>query len=175
MPLSDAGRAALGYWASIQRAVANRETTAQVWDRIKADQAAGVSGGRPVTLQGVNEIRSAAARVRNSSEAFGAARADSEASGLDRVISSDMMSTAPWSREEQALSTLADYTVRFEARMTSPLGKEFTQMLTAVFPAGALPATVGDLIDELGSFAPASGSLADGTFEGVGDVSILAV
>jgi len=173
--LSDAGRAALAYWGTIQAGVTQRASTADLWAAIRG-AAASEPGGAPLpTIQGVNEVRAAAARIRNASESFGAARDFSERYGVAQGITADMMSTAPWSREQQSLQTLADYQVRFEAQMTSPLGVQFTQTLTALFPNGTLPATTGELIDALSSFAPASGSLGDGEFNGVGDVSILAV
>src|SRR5215468_6295636 len=147
MALSDAGRAALAYWGTIQAGVSQRMSTADLWAAIRAAQALEPGGGGKVTIQGVNEIRSAAAQIRNASESFGNARDFADRYGIDQAITSEMMSTAPWSREQQSLQTLADYQVRFEARMTSPLGTEFTQTLTALFPNGSLPATTGELVD----------------------------
>jgi hypothetical protein len=165
----------MAYWGTVQAAVAQRATTAELWSAIRDAQANEPGGFGPVTVQGINEVRSAAAQLRNSGEAFGAAREDSTASGLDRSISSDMMATAPWSSEQMALTTLADYQVRFQALFTTPLGEASSVMLTAKYPNGQLPATVGELIDSLGAFAPASGSLPVGEFTGIGDVSIVAV
>jgi hypothetical protein len=175
MPLSDAGRAAMAYWGTIQSAVAQRATTADLWAAIRDAQANDPIGGGPVTLQGVNEVRSAAASVRNTAEAFGAARQVEASSGFGQSITSDMMTTVPWSREPQVLSTLADYQVRFEALFTTPLGQSASVVLTAKYGAGELPATVGDLVSALGAWAPASGSLPIGTFDGIGSVSITAV
>jgi hypothetical protein len=173
--LSDRGRDAMAYWGTIQSAVSQRATTAEVWSAIRDAQAAEPGGGGLVTLVGVNEVRAAAAAIRNTSERLGSARALEDRSGLSQSITSQMMSTAPWSRAPGVLSTLADYQVRFEARLITPLGESITQNLTAMFPAGQLPATVGDLIDALATFAPASGSLQQGEFDGVGAVSIVAV
>lgn len=175
MPLSDAGKAAMAYWGTIQSAVAQRATTAELWSAIRDAQATEPGGVGAVTVQGVNEVRSAAAQIRNGGEALAAARADSETTGMDRSITSAMMSTAPWSSTQQALTALADYQVRFQALFTNPLGEASSVMLTAKFPNGALPATVGDLVDALGAFAPASGSLPVGTFDGIGDMTIVAV
>lgn len=175
MALSDAGRSAMAYWGTIQAAVTQRASTAEIWDAVKAAQAAEPGGGGSVTLQGLNELRSVAAQLRNGSEKLAAARATEQNSGLSQGITGQMMAVAPWSQDQQVLSTLADYQVRFEAQFTTPLGAQASVVLTALFPNGALPATVGDLIDALGAWAPASGSLPVGTFDGIGDVSIVAV
>lgn len=165
----------MAYWGTIQSAVSQRASTADIWSAIKAAQAAEPGGGGPVTLQGVNELRSAAAQLRNGAENLSAARSVEEGSGLAQGITGAMMATAPWSGDQQVLSTLADYQVRFEALFTTPLGESASVTLTALFPNGALPATVGDLISALGAWAPASGSMPVGDFDGIGDVSIVAV
>lgn len=165
----------MAYWGTIQSQTAVRASTADLWAAIRADAAAH-PGGLPLpTLQGVNEIRAAAAQVRNASAAFGKARDTTETYGLTQAITGDMVSTVPWSRDAATIAVLADYQVRFNARMTSPLGRQFTQQLTMLFPNGTLPATVGELVTKLGAFAPASGSLGEGSFDGVGDVSITVV
>lgn len=165
----------MAYWGTIQAAVAQRASTADLWSAIKSAQEAEPGGGGTVTVQGVNEIRSAAAAVRNTSESFGAARQVEQSSGFAQSITSQMMTTVPWSRDPQVLSTLADYQVRFEAMFTTPLGRSASVTLTAKYGAGELPATIGDLISALGAWAPDSGSLPVGTFEGIGAVSITAV
>src|SRR6266704_3831158 len=120
-------------------------------------------------------FRSAAAQIRNSSDSLGKARALEERTGLSQSVTSRMMTTVPWSREGQVLATLADYQVRFEALFTTPLGRSASVMLTAKYGATELPATVGELVDALGNYAPASGSLPIGTFEGIGSMSITVV
>ena len=173
--LSDAGRNAMAYWGTIQGAVSDRTSTADIWSAIKDAQASQPDKFGSVTVQGVNEIRSAAAAIRNTSESLSNARSVEESSGLPQSITGKMMTTVPWSRDQQVLNTLADYQVRFEALFTTPLGASASVMLTAKYGAGELPATVGELVDALGSYAPASGSLPLGTFEGVGSMSITAV
>lgn len=165
----------MAYWGTIQAAVSQRASTADIWDAIKAAAAAEPGGGQLPTLQAVNELRGAAAGLRNSADTFGAARDLEESSGLSQGITSGMMAVAPWSSDQQVLTTLADYQVRFEAQFTTPLGDPASVILTAKYPNGQLPATVGDLIDSLGAWAPASGSLPVGTFDGIGAVSIVAV
>lgn len=165
----------MAYWGTIQSAVTQRAGTADIWAAIKGAAAAEPGGGQLPTFQGVNELRSVAAGMRNGADNFGAARATEESSGLAQGITSGMVSLAPWSSGQQVLSTLADYQVRFQALFTTPLGDAASVTLTALFPNGQLPSTVGDLVDALGSWAPSSGSMPVGTFDGIGDVSIVAV
>ena len=165
----------MAYWGTIQSAVSERATTAAIWDAIRGTREAEPGKYGPVTVQGVNEIRSAAAQIRNTSDSLGKARALEERTGLSQSITSRMMTTVPWSREGQVLATLADYQVRFEALFTTPLGRSASVMLTAKYGATELPATVGELVDALGNYAPASGSLPMGTFEGIGSTSITVV
>lgn len=173
--LSDAGRNAMAYWGIIQSAVADRASTADIWSAIKSAQAEQPDKYGSVTVQGINEVRSAGAAIRNTSESLSNARSTEESSGLPQSITSKMMTTVPWSRDPQILNTLVDYQVRFEALFTTPLGASASVMLTAKYGAGELPDTVGELVDALGSYAPASGSLPLGTFEGIGSMSITAV
>lgn len=175
MALSDDALAAMAYWGTIQSAVTQRASTADLWAAIRGAQAAEPGGGGLVTVRGVSELRGYAAAIRGAAERLNAARAGYDRTGLAQVITGDMMSTAPWSASGQVLSTLADYQVRFEALFTTPLGRSSSVMLTAKFPNGQLSATVGDLVAALGAFALSSGSLPVGTFNGIGAMSITAV
>jgi len=118
----------MAYWGTIQSAVAERASTAAIWDAIKGAQAGEPGRYGPVTVQGVNEIRSAAAQIRNTSDSLSKARALEERTGLSQSVTSRMMTTVPWSREGQVLATLADYQVRFEALFTTPLGRSASVM-----------------------------------------------
>ncbi len=82
MALSDAGRAAMAYWSKIQSLTAEHASTVAVWDSIREGQQLEPNKYGPVTLQGVNEIRSAAAQIRNTSDSLGKARALEERTGL---------------------------------------------------------------------------------------------
>lgn len=175
MALSDQGKAAMAYWGEIQAAAAARGNTAGAFDAINAARAVDPTGGFPVTMIGVSEVYSAAAKIRNAGESFAAARDLEATTGIGQQITSDMMTTTPWSRDAQVLSTLADYQVRVEAQFTTPLGQASSVFLTAKYGAAELPSTVGELVDALSSWAPASGSLPVGTFEGIGSVSISVV
>lgn len=175
MALSDQGKAALVYWGEIQAGVTQRATTADIWAAIRG-AAAEAGLDRPgVTLQGVNEVRSAAAQIRNSGAVLGKAREVSDRTGLAQGIDSSMMSVAPWSRDPQVLQTLSDYTVRFQIQTVDANGETQTTWLTNLYPGGTLPATVGELVDSLGSYGQLSGSAPQGDFAGIGDIQILAV
>lgn len=174
MPLSDAARAALLYWEQIQRAAAMRGNVAGAFDEINTARAAGLAPDVPVTMLAVGELYSAAAQTRNATEALGLARQQGESMGLSQQITSDMMSLDISARASRAVATFADYYVRFEAQFTTPLGTSYTQMLTAKYDTTNLPATVGELVDALGSFGESNYAPTGGTFDGVGDISISA-
>jgi hypothetical protein len=165
----------MAYWGTIQQQSAQHADSTAMWDAIKADAAANGLTSPGVTVQGVGEVWAAANRIRNTADTFGKARAVEDQTGFGQSITAQMMTTVPWSREPQVLSTLADYQVRFEALFTTPLGQSASVVLTAKYGAGELPATVGDLVSALGAWAPSSGSLPIGTFDGIGSVSITAV
>jgi hypothetical protein len=175
MALSDAGRAAMAYSGPIAAAVRLRASTSQIWDAIRnaADQ---VPGGAPLpSVQGVNEIRGLFAQARNATEALSAARDLEERTGLPQGVTGAMTSTGFRSRSADVLQTAADYLVRFERQYVTPLGQAGSQWVTARFPAGQLPATVGELIDSLSTFAPGTGTPTLGNFSGIGSINITAV
>ena len=175
MPLSDQGKSALVYWGEIQAAVSQKATTADVWAAIRGAAAEAGLTSPGVTLQGVNEVRSAAAQIRNSGTALGQSRDVAERTGLAQTIDSSMMAVAPWSRDPQVLQTLSDYTVRFQMQTVDANGQTQTTWLTNLYPGGTLPATVGELVDSLGSYGQLSGSAPQGEFAGIGDIQVLAV
>lgn len=175
MALSDAGRAALTYAGPIARAVSERASTSEIWEAINA-AASNVPGGAPLpTLGAVNELRSLFAQARNASEALDRARATEERTGMSQSITGAMTSLGVNSRPGQVLQTAADYLVRFERQTVTPLGQQVTKWVTARFPAGSLPPTVGDLVDALSSFQPGTGTPQLGNFSGIGAISITAV
>lgn len=175
MALSDAGKAVLQYWGAISSAVESRADTAAVVQSIRDRE--GIPEG-PIpgfTLQGLNEIRSAAVSVRTAEQSFGAALADSQRTGQAVAIDSSMMAVAPWARGEQVLTAMATYQVQFQVQTLNALGEAESTWLTAMYPGGILPATTGELIDALGTYGQLSGSLPQGDFAGIGDVRIMAV
>lgn len=154
------------YWGDIQDAVSRRATTAEIWDAIKAVAAAQPGGAPLPSLQGVNEVRSAAAAIRNAGENLSKALAVEQRTGLPQGIEPSMMTVAPWSRDAQSIATLAQYQVRFQATFTAIDGSQFQQWLTAKFTPDTMPSTVGELADALAvspaiDTPPAGSSLSD--------------
>lgn len=175
MALSDAARSVLQYWGAISHAVAERASTADVVAAIRAD--AGIPTG-PIpgfSLQGLNEIRSQAATIRNASESLSSSLALAARTGLDQTIDSRMISTAPWSRDPAVVSSLANFQVRFEYQTTDPAGNVTSTWMTAMFPPDRMPATTDALLSELGTYGNLSGSAPQGDFSGLGTIEILAV
>lgn len=154
------------YWGPIQAAVADRATTSQIWDAIRATAAAEPGGAPLPSLRGVNEVRAAAAAIRNAGENLSKALAVEQRTGLPQGIEPSMMTTAPWSRDAQSIATLAQYQVRFQATFTAIDGSQFQQWLTAKFTPDTMPSTAGELADALAvspaiDSPPAGSSLSD--------------
>lgn len=175
MALSDAGRAALTYAGPIARSVSLRASTAEIWSAINSAAQQFKTAAPLPSLQGVNELRSLFAASRNASESLASARAIEERSGLAQNITGSMVSVGINSRSPSVLQTAADYLVRFERQYVTPLGQAGSTWVTAKYPAGYLPPTVGELIDSLSTFTPGTGTPTLGTMSGIGDISITAV
>lgn len=165
----------MAYWNEIQRSTSARATTAQVWDAIKTAQAAEPGGGGAVTLRGVNEVRAAAAALRNSGDQFAKARALEERTGLPQAITGAMMSTAPWSRPPAALAAMPEYHVRFLGSFLAPDGQQLQQYLTVKYGANTLPGTTGDLVDALTVGVPNKSIPAGYSLVNVDDLTITVV
>jgi len=140
MANSGINQAPLGYWGVIEASAAQRETTAQLWQRISAyEQAQGVN--RPQGLfQAVSQMRSLAVTTRVAGERFNAA---AETDALTSAMIAPAINARPLA--DQALSPM--YVVRFEATAMTNEG-ESAQWLSMVF-RGTLPATKGELLDQL--------------------------
>ena len=175
MALSAAGQAAMAYWGTIQKGVSTRADTATLWAAIRADAAAHPGGAPLPSFAGVNEVRSAAAAIRNSGESLARALAVERRTGLPQSIESRMMTTAPWSRTDAEIATLARYQVRFEAKFTALDGSQFTQWLTATYPADAMPATAGELAAALAAKADADYGMPGATLADTGVMQVTVV
>lgn len=135
----------MGYWGVIERAVADRLTTADLWSDIRdaADELGLESPG--VTVRGVNELRRLANTIQNSGRQF--ERATDE-TGLD----ARMMGEAPWSRPLAEQNALGIYQVRYQHTYVTAEGPQ-TEWRTSVFNAADMPDTVGELRDAIGQDA----------------------
>lgn len=136
--LSDVQRAALGYWwnlvsdAALSGATVTE--TVQAANSIAREMGQGLS---PEMNRAISSLYGYARRGVNSSNVLTAA---TEAS----YINSDMMSVAPYARDEQERNTYPIYHVKFEYTYIDQAGNEQTTYRTSAIEDG-LPGTVGEL------------------------------
>lgn len=128
----------MAWWGTIQAAVSERLTTAEVWDRIQARSAELGLPTPPTMFLAVNEIRSQAAQLRNASERLSAAPATD-------AITSSLLAPLPYGNlGGSADPRTFDVRVNYTAVRT---GVEESDYITLRY-TGGLPATVGELRDE---------------------------
>lgn len=140
-----------------------RDTTAELWDKIQARSAELGVVTPPGMFQAVNEIRSAAAQLRNSAENLSAAPAGSAIVGSE--IAFLPYGTRPG---EGGGPRVFDVRVAYNAVRG---GVEESDYVTLRY-TGGLPATVGDLRSEA---ALVTESLVEGygaSFTGIGTIQI---
>ena len=165
----------MAFWGEIRGVAAQRGTSTDLWNAIRA-AAAAVPGGAPTpTLSGVNEVWSAAVRLRNTGEVFSKALALEERTGLAQSVTSDMLSTAPWSRENLEPGQQYKYQVSFQGHFQTPDEELIHQHLTVTFGANELPETVGQLREALELGIPNTSIPAGVDLVGLGDLSIAMV
>lgn len=133
------------YWGVIRSAAADRATTAQLWERISAFEAArGIS--RPEGLfQAVSVMRSLATSQRTAQNSLSSAGREAS---LDTVHIAQEFNARPL--DQQALAPV--HVVRFEAEVLGEEGVE-TRWLSFML-RGYLPATKGELVDLVDVQAP---------------------
>lgn len=165
----------MAFWGEIRTVAAQRGTSTDLWDAIRA-AATAVPGGAPLpTLAGVNEVWSAAVQLRRTGEAFTKALAVEERTGLPQAFTSDMITTAPWSRELAGSGELAKFQVTFRGRFQTPDETPLEQYLTVSFGANEMPGTVGDLMNALQLGIPNTSVPAGVDLVGLDDLSIAMV
>lgn len=140
MPTPVTTPAPQGYWGVIQSAVAQRLTTAALWAKISAFEVAQAIVRPAGLFQAVSQMRSLAATQRGASEVLAAA---ADAQAIDSTMIAQAINARPLA--DQALSPL--YVVRYEASVLTSEG-ESTQWLSVMYQ-GTLPATKGELMDEI--------------------------
>lgn len=128
---------ALGFYGAVEAAVQQRQSTAELWDSLRAAAESFGLESPGLSLQDVNQLRSMAAGVRNSGEAFGHAQGSY---GID----ASMIASAPWSRPLAQQAGLKMFQVRFQHQTTGPNGPETNWR--SVFLNGPLPPTKDDLL-----------------------------
>ena len=156
----------LAYWGTIQSAVTQRSSTAELWASVRG--AAQIDG---VTLSGVsatdmNSLRATAAGMRNAATNLASARPNQ---GIDATMIAQDISARPLGAQNAAPAWL----VRFEHDITVG-GVLQTVWRTSTFE-GVLPPTKNDLLNQVTNDALAMADDYGVTHVGVGSMQISAV
>lgn len=160
--------ASLGnYWGIIQAGVADRLSTAALWIKIAAYEAA-QNISRPAQLfQWVTQARSLAVTQRTASEIF-------QAAGPDAAIDATMIAQDYNARPYPQQNIAPLIRVRYEVNILTEEGPS-TQWLTYVPAQGILPPTKGQLLDEIDGQILESSTQYDGIITGTtGNIGITA-
>lgn len=136
--LTDAVRAALGYWWNLVSDAARGVFT--VTDTINAATDIAASVGQtlsPATNRAISTLYGYARQEVNAGNVF-------MASQPSQFINADMISTPPYARDVQEQETYPLYHVKFEYTYIDQAGNTQVSYRTSAFPF-QLPATVGEL------------------------------
>lgn len=156
----------LAYWGTIQASVAQRQSTAQLWDAVRS---AAEIDGKPLSGVGavdMNVLRSIAAEQRTALDNLNGARLDQ---AIDPTMIARDVSSRPLGEQNAAPSWL----VRFEHDVIID-GQLTTLWRTSTFD-GFLPATKANLLATVTSDAEALADDYGVTHAGVGRMFISAV
>lgn len=125
----------MAWWGVVQGAVAERATTAEIWQSIRAFGERNNLEYPPGFFAEVNRIRSTAASLRNASDRLGRA-APTDA------ITDRMLAPLPYARSsvEQALASQYHVRVNYTARQGQETADSYITL-----SYNTLPGTVGEL------------------------------
>lgn len=157
---------ALMFWGTIEGAARDRATTADLWSRLQDHADSLGLSGPGLTLADVNALRGRA------SEFINAERSLTRASD-DYGIDASMIANAPWQRGIAERNALPMYQVRFEHQVIID-GVPQTKFRSVMF-RGQLPATVGDLEDQIEGDAQEMADNYEEEHGGIGAISVLRV
>ena|ERR1700733_11461026 len=153
----------LNYWGIIQKSVADRVSTSDLWSAVTSAAAAEGYSLSPANAMDMNSLRSLAAGNRNASEEFMAAP-DNAALGAS-FYGFELYAPAP-----HQLNVETTYLVRFEQNVLEN-GMPATVWRTDTF-RGVLPATKDELMQQLNSDAEQIGEDYNQTHVSIGSVAI---
>lgn len=159
---------------SIYASVAARETTAQLWQRIRSEL--GLPPGTPTGLgfQQVNRIRSEAAGLRNTSAVIERGLSQLGATGIDQAVSSRMITTASYARPAAERNLMPMWNITFQMQMTDEQGNPDIGWFT-ITKRGTLPGSVGDLQDMVNFDAEMMAGRYGKAFASAGSIQILEI
>lgn len=166
MDFTPGQRQLLAYWGNIQQSVAARANTADLWAAVRAASPAEGVALKGVRITDMNTLRSIAASQQ---------RSITGTSGLlpSQVLTGDVIGRDLSSRSPQDQLAAPRWIVRFEHDVTVE-GQLLTLWRSSVFE-GILPATKGDLQNQLEADAQALADDYGTTHIGIGRFSIAAV
>lgn len=152
------------WFGVIQAGARGHETTAQIWDRIRGYAADNNYSIPSDMFSQVNRMRGIASDLAYSSERLMAAdRGD--------VIGPEFVGQQIYQRGAAELNDIAAmYHIRFEL-VTNTAGVESTDWRNFEYP-GSLPASVGDLYDEIESYGQGLSDAYGTEFVGIGNIEI---
>lgn len=167
MALSNLNASLGNYWGIIQAGVADRLSTASLWIKIAAYETA-QNITRPGNLFAwVTQARSLAVTQRTAAEVFQAA---DRGAAIDATMISQDYNARPY--PQQNLAPIVR--VRYEVNVITDEGPD-TQWRTYVPAQGVLPATKGQLLDEIDGQILESTTQYDGITTGMtGNIGITA-
>lgn len=155
------------YWGVVRSAAGQALSTAALWVAINAWESAQNILRPPGLFQWVTQARSLAVQQRLAATQFQAA---GEAAALDASMIAQDYNARPL--DQQTLAPI--YRVRFEVNIITDTGPA-TQWLTFTPANGVLPATKGELVDQLNQASVGASSSYEGVITGLtGDMGITA-
>lgn len=167
-------RSVRSLWGSIQRGVEARETTADLWARIRDELGLPDTGPTGIARATFNQLRHDAALGRNAQAAYMRDLERSTARGMDLSLDARHIAQAPWSRTQAEQNTVPIHQVNFEMTMVDENGNEDSGWFTTVF-RGDLPPTVQALADQVSFDAEMMAGRYGKSLVATGAIRILAV
>lgn len=162
LPLS-----ALQFWGAARGAVAGRASTAEFFQALR-DAADQFGGSTSVPdFRTANQLRSAAASVRNASEAF-------QRSPGSNVIDASMIGRVPYGRDLSAQASAPLYHVGIQLTTADPTTGETTTAYRTVQFSGAMVMTKNELLAAAGQDAEALADTYNQMYVGHEIIEILA-
>lgn len=141
------GTNALKYWANILNSAYAGDSTADMWTKIRNQQAEYGLDRPGASAPDVSVLRGFANRIVNGARAFAAA-ADTD------TITDAMMAVAPYTANDLAgIATAPTYHVRYQNVIQAADGTITEVWNTSVFTAADFPGTVGELKDAIDTHA----------------------
>ena len=166
MELTPGQHRLMALWGSIESAVSQRASTADLWS---AAREASLAEGVPLTgvsATDMSGLRGMAAQMRNASEMLATA-------GAGASITGDMVAQTPWSRPLSEQNALGIWQVRYQHTVIED-GQPVTAWRTSIFEGG-LPPTVEQLNQAVNEDALAVADSHGTSNVGISGLQILAV